>query len=388
MRNIQNHALIAKKNSQNESSHILIGQIMPITTKPTIISATFKDTPADFIVTEKLNLKFDEQGEHLWLYVKKTGMNTTFVAKLLAQWAEVPSRDVGYSGLKDRHAITHQWFSIRLPKKNQPEQSFADFIQGKLQDGEEIDILQQFWHGKKLHHGTHESNHFIITLKNIVGEKSAINAQLEHIAKHGVPNYFGEQRFGHDGNNLTKAQMFFEKLLASSKPYKPSKKDLERNSLLISAVRSHLFNQVLTLRVADNTWDKAISGDVFNLDGTGSVFTSDIDDEIRERIDNHDIHPTIALYGVGENKASKQALDLENQVFQDEKNIIFTKGLQKTNVKIMRRSTRLIVQKLSWQWQNDTLVMSFTLPKGTFATVVLHTLSQTLNNHNHKNIKA
>lgn len=339
-----------------------------------ITSATFKDTPTNFIVRENLDLDFDGQGEHLWLYIEKIGMNTAFVARLLAEWAEIGVRDVGYSGLKDRHAQTFQWFSLRLPNKTAPQMAFAKFVADKLHTNESIAILDEHWHGRKLGRGTHKSNHFTITLRHVIGDKTAIDEKLTHIQQAGVPNYFGEQRFGNDGNNLAKAQSFFEKLLASPKPYKPLKKDLERHSLLISSARSHLFNEILALRVADGTWDQAVAGDVFNLDGTGSIFTADIDETITARLAKHDIHPTIALYGTGDNKASQSALALENSVFDDNKNATLIKGLQKVNAKMLRRATRLMVRDLSWQWKDDVLTLSFALPKGTFATVVLGAL--------------
>lgn len=352
---------------------------MSILPNPTIHTATFKACPSDFIVTEQLDIDFDGQGEHLWVYVEKIGMNSAFVARPLSKWAGIGVRDVGYSGLKDRHAKTYQWFSLRLPNRQPPAENFADFIKEHLQDGESIHIQKSAWHGRKLNRGTHQANHFIITLKDITDDKHAIESQLAHIAQHGVPNYFGEQRFGRNGQNLETARLFFEKLLASPKPYKPHKKDLEKHSLLISAVRSHLFNEILALRVLDGSWDAPITGDVFNLDGTGSIFSAPIDDEIVTRLDTHDIHPTIALYGIGENKATDDALSLENRIFMDKKYHTLTQGLLKVNAKMLRRATRLIPQNLAWQWLNDTsLKLDFSLPKGAFATVLLDVLVEQL----------
>lgn len=358
LRNVPNHALIA------------IFSCQPILMQ-TIISATFKNTPTDFIVTEQLCLDFDGFGEHLWLYVEKINLNTHFVARLLADWAGIPIHDVGYSGMKDRHAQTFQWFSLRLPNKQPPQKPFNDIALKALKPTEYLALLQQHWHGKKLNRGTHAANHFTITLTKVVGDKDAIEQQLTDIINHGVPNYVGEQRFGQDGNNLSQARAFFQKLLDNPKPYKPFKKDFERHGILISSARSHLFNEILTLRVADGTWNQAIDGDVFNLDGTGSIFTSKIDDAIIERLKRHDIHPTIALFGIGENKASQSALAVENAIFQDEKNSVLIKGLEKVKAKMLRRPTRLIVRNLSWKWKDDALTLSFVLPKGSFATVVL-----------------
>ncbi|MFA9485637.1 MULTISPECIES: tRNA pseudouridine(13) synthase TruD [unclassified Moraxella] len=351
------------------------------------ITATLKQTPADFIVTEQLTLDFDGVGEHLWVYVEKINLNTTFVARLLSNWANIPSRDVGYSGLKDRHAKTYQWFSLRLPTKTLPDGNFDDFIKDKLHANEAVHIIKSAWHGRKLNRGTHKNNHFCITLKNIKGDQFAINARLEHLLQHGVPNYFGEQRFGNGGENITKAIAFFEQLLNSDKPYKPHKKDLERHSLLISSARSHLFNEVLATRVADDSWDKPLTGEVFNLDGTGSIFTADIDDTIIKRLQIHDIHPTIALYGVGDNKASQDALATENHIFHDDKYRTLVQGLEKVGIKMARRATRLLVHELVWQWQDDTtLVVEFTLPKGTFATVVLSAFIDVLSEPNRPSI--
>lgn len=115
---------------------------------PTIARAIYKTYSQDFIVEEQLTIDFSEQGEHLWLQLQKTGLNTAYVARLLAQWAQIPVKDVGYSGLKDRHAVTTQWFSLRLPHKHLPAADFAQFMATTLADGERITMLAQHWHGK------------------------------------------------------------------------------------------------------------------------------------------------------------------------------------------------------------------------------------------------
>lgn len=116
---------------------------------PAIISADFKTYPADFIVKELMDVDFSGQGEHLWVHVCKVGMNTAFVAKLLANWANISIRDVGYSGLKDRHAQTYQWFSLRLPKRGLPTTDFDEFIKEYLKEGECLTLIAHHWHDKK-----------------------------------------------------------------------------------------------------------------------------------------------------------------------------------------------------------------------------------------------
>ena len=183
---------------------------LPQPTQPPLAQATYKAHATDFVVNEILPLDFTGEGEHLWLHIEKLGMNTAYLAKLLSEWAEIPLRDVGYSGLKDRHALTTQWFSLRIPKKQLPESEFAPV---DISANESLTILAQQWHNKKLNRGTHRANQFIITLRDIQfadlevtaseqdlsakeSDKSAVEQHLANISTTRVPNYFGPQRFG------------------------------------------------------------------------------------------------------------------------------------------------------------------------------------------------
>lgn len=341
-----------------------------------IRQATFKECAEDFVVCEQMAINFDGQGEHCWLRLKKTNLNTEFVARLLTKWANIAPSDVGFSGIKDRRAVTYQWFSLRLPKKNLPKTPFDEFAQAFLHDDEQLTVLETHWHGKKLGRGTHKSNHFEIILKNVVGDPSKINTELQRIAKHGVPNYFGEQRFGKDGNNVLHAHDFFVSLLQANKPYRPHKKDRHKHALLISTARSLLFNKTLSLRVSCGYWDTPIEGDVFNLNGTGSVFCADIDDEILSRIKAGDIHVAGSLYGTGQPLTHSQALLMEQDIAYH--NALLVNGLKHIGVKLSYRPYRVLIQDLIWRWQDDTLYLSFTLPTGSFATSVLSAISAQL----------
>ena len=181
---------------------------LPQPLQPPVQQATYKAHATDFIVNELLPLEFTGEGEHLWLHIKKSGMNTAYLAKLLSEWADIPLRDVGYSGLKDRHALTTQWFSLRIPKKQLPTTEFAPEDIGA---NESVTIIDQQWHNKKLNRGTHRANQFIITLRDIqfadfdtalpapeqlLSAKQDVEQHLSSIAINGVPNYFGPQRFG------------------------------------------------------------------------------------------------------------------------------------------------------------------------------------------------
>lgn len=349
---------------------------------PSIKQADFKSSPSDFIVKENLTLDFSGHGEHLWLHIEKINLNTEFVAKLLAKWANIPARDVGFSGLKDRHGKTDQWFSLRLPKSQLPSQALSDFVSNKLNDGESLNVLQQIWHLKKLNRSTHKSNDFIVTLKNVVGDKTAIDHQLKHICSTGIPNYFGAQRFGKHGNNLDHAQVFFDKILNSDKPYRPDR--YNKDDIYISTARSALFNAILETRVQQNTWRTAITGDVFMLSGTNSIFCSDINNELQNRINQADISPTAVLYGTGEPRHHSESLALQDSIINQEKFSTFKNGLLKINAKLSYRPLCLFIQNLAWQWQDDTLTLSFTLPSGSYATSFLDTICANLIEKSHQ----
>ena len=353
--------------------------------------ATYKTHNTDFIVNELLPLDFTGEGEHLWLHVQKSGMNTAYLAKLLSEWADIPLRDVGYSGLKDRHALTTQWFSLRIPKKQLPESKFAPVDIG---ENETIKILAQHWHNKKLNRGTHRANQFIITLRDIEfaegcidGDvKKAIEQHLTTISKTGVPNYFGPQRFGWNGNNVREALSLFARPLPESRPQPKKRKRAprEQTTMELSAARSLIFNEILAARVRNGSWNTGLTGEVFNLDGSGSIFTSDeIDEALQTRIETGDIHPTAVLWGMGNDKVSGKAAEIEKNVVQ--KNPLLNElasGLEQRDIKAQRRALRLPVEDLSWEWQEQEnqqiLVLSFTLTTGSFATSVLASLVQEL----------
>ena len=375
---------------------------LPQPTQQPLRQATYKAYATDFVVNEILPLAFTGEGEHLWLHIEKLGMNTAYLGKLLAEWAEIPLRDVGYSGLKDRHALTTQWFSLRLPKKQLPESEFAPVDIGA---NESVTILAQQWHNKKLNRSTHKANQFIITLRDIQfadleataseqdlsakkSDKSAVEQHLANISTTGVPNYFGPQRFGRYGNNVREALALFARPVPESRPNpKKSKRKQaprEQNSMELSAARSLIFNEVLAARVRDGSWNTGLAGEVFNLDGSGSIFASEVmDDTLQARLVSGDIHPTAVLWGVGNDKVSGAAAAIENKIVQNDPLLHqLATGLEKRDIKAQRRALRLPIEKLNWEWQDAdnelSLVLSFTLTTGSFATSVLSSLVQNL----------
>ena len=374
---------------------------LPQPIQPPLKQAIYKTHTTDFIVNELLPLEFTGEGEHLWLHIQKSGMNTAYLAKLLSEWAEIPLRDVGYSGLKDRHALTTQWFSLRIPKKQLPESEFAPVDIGV---NESVTILAQQWHNKKLNRGTHRANQFIITLRDIefahfnnaaakneelLSAEQAIEQHLTTISQNGVPNYFGSQRFGRSGNNIREALSLFARPVPAARPQpKKSKRKSaprEQNTMELSAARSLIFNEILAARVRDGSWNTGLAGEVFNLDGSGSIFSSDeIDETLRTRLESGDIHPTAVLWGTGNEKVSGEAATIETDIVAQSTLLTqLATGLEQRDIKAQRRALRLPIESLSWEWQDkedgQILVLNFTLTTGSFATSVLASLVQELN---------
>ena len=389
---VQDHDITAATNTAN----------LPQPIQPLLKQATYKAHTTDFIVNELLPLEFTGEGEHLWLHIQKSGINTAYLAKLLSEWADIPLRDVGFSGLKDRHALTKQWFSLRIPKKQLPDSEFAPVDIGA---NESITILEQQWHNKKLNRGTHRANQFTITLRDIQfadlevtaseqdlsakqSDKSAVEQHLANISTTGVPNYFGPQRFGRSGNNIREALSLFARPVPEARP--PSNKGKrkrvprEQNTMELSAARSLIFNEILAARVRDGSWNNGLAGEVFNLDGSGSIFASDeIDDTLRARLESGDIHPTAVLWGTGNEKVSGKAAAMETDIIAHSALLTqLATGLEQRDIKAQRRALRLPIEALSWEWQDteggQILILNFTLTTGSFATSVLASLVQEL----------
>lgn len=399
------NSLSASTGAESDNSNMDVSNInitaatdtsqLPQPVKPPLAKASYKTHATDFIVNEILPLDFTNDGEHLWLHIQKSGVNTAYLAKLLSEWADIPLRDVGYSGLKDRHAVTTQWFSLRIPKKQFPTTEFAPVDIG---DNESVTILAQHWHNKKLNRGTHKANEFIITLRNVRYEtglentseqthlaKQQLEQHLKTISETGVPNYFGPQRFGREGNNVREALALFahppRDAMPQPKKSKRKRAPREQNTMELSAARSLIFNEILAARVRDGSWNAGLAGEVFNLDGSGSIFTSEeIDDTLRARLNSGDIHPTGVLWGTDNSKVSATAANVENSTVQNNPLLLqLATGLEKREVKAQRRALRLPIEALSWRWDDEkTLVLSFTLTTGSFATSVLASVVQQL----------
>jgi tRNA pseudouridine13 synthase len=327
--------------------------------KPTA-TGRMRQHPEDFQVTEIPLLEPDGEGEHVWLWIRKRGENTLYVAEQLSTLAAVHPRQVSFAGLKDRHAVTEQWFSVQLPGKDEPS--------WETMNSDTLTVLRHARHSRKLRRGALKGNTFRITLRNIAGDPGELEQRLGIIAREGVPNYFGEQRFGRDGSNLQTADRLFRN----------PKLRLSRNKrgLILSAARSLLFNQVLSARVNAGNWNAPLVGDAMQLDGSHSYFIAEfVDADLSGRVASQDIHPTGPLHGRGESPAQGTCRELETAVLAD--HVSWCAGLEAAGLKQDRRALRLGVTDLAWQWgPSGELVLTFSLPAGAYATSVLREVVQ------------
>lgn len=331
--------------------------------------ARLKAQPEDFVVEEQLGFEPAGEGEHLWLWVEKRGLNTDALSRELAQRLGVSPALISFSGLKDRQALTRQWFSVHTPATWTHGADWRSLDDERFADGR-YRVLRAERSTRKLRRGTHAANRFRITLREVRGETEAIEARLEQLKAGGVANYFGPQRFGHGERNIGQGLA----LLASRRAGRARRRD-NRESLWLSAIRSALFNQVLAARVNGGTWAACLPGDVLQLDGRSALFRPDPQDAaIAHRLAGGELHPTGPLPGDGAPVVDDQVLALEAAVLASWQAIV--DDLAALRVPVQRRALRLMLQSPCWHWASpEVLVLEFGLTAGAFATSVLQALA-------------
>lgn len=323
-------------------------------------SAVLKRHADDFKVTEIIDFTASGEGEHIWLDITKVRCNTEQVAKAIARFAGVAYREVSYAGLKDFHAVTRQWFSLRRPTGARP--NWAEFGQPG------VTINNTVRHHKKLKRGGHKGNQFEILLRDISGDIADLNQRLITIQQGGVPNYFGPQRFGREAGNMPQAYQ----LLVDKKKFK----NRGLRGLLMSSARSWLFNTVVSSRVAEHSWDTLMPNEPSNLHGSNSVFIAEQSEPaLDQRLAALDIHPTAPLWGDGHARVMSASVDLhawEQRQLRGYTDLM--QGLENARLDYQRRATRSVAENLTWSVDGGDLNLSFALHKGQFATSVVREL--------------
>ena len=327
-------------------------------------SLSYKKQVEDFQVIEQLGFEPSGQGEHLFLWVEKTNLNTEQISGFLCRQFDLHKRDVAYSGMKDKFAHTFQWFCIPWPIKK--ELPALDEVQGFGWKA-----LKLVRHDRKLKRGVHKANQFHLTLhaENFnANDWALVEKRLENIQAQGFANYFGEQRFGNQGNNLLKAEQLFNREIKLKKPLK---------SIVLSAARSYLFNEYLSARIQNKHWGSLLEGDLLQIDGSQSYFIDAINDDIQARFNNKQLHAMGPMIG-----QSNRDLEhfLSSPAAQDFKLLPqiqdWPEKLAAAGLKTVFRALRVVPKSLHFELiDQSSMQLSFELPTGSFATALLSELS-------------
>lgn len=317
-------------------------------------TALLKAECADFVVKEQLGYDMSGDGEFVAVKVRKTDCNTLFVGEQLAKFAGISARNMSYAGLKDRKAVTEQWFSLQMPGQPTP-----DFSQFSLEGVEILDVTR---HQRKIRIGSLQGNHFEILLRN-AEETDKLKERLDFLAKNGFPNYFTEQCFGRDGNNLTQALRWANGEI--------NVKDRNKRSFYLSAARSEIFNLILSKRMELNLAQQILVGDVLQLNGSHSWFVVDESEDLaqlQQRLAQQDVLLTAPLIGEEE----KSAVDFEHEIFAQHQALFDL--MRQERMKAARRPILMQPQQFQWQFEPNGLRLQFALPAGSYATALIREL--------------
>jgi len=336
---------------------------------------TIKLRPEDFVVDEIPAYEPSGEGPHLYVRFKKTNLTTDEVVKAFARALRVDRRDIGVAGLKDKVGVTTQWISILAEDTTLDERVATLALDG-------VELLEQRRHRNKLKTGHLDGNRFTIVVRDIDQARAGeVVTALERIGTEGVPNAFGSQRFGYDGDTHERARAWL-----TGKERAPGDPRLRR--FHFSALQSAIFNAVLDHRVEDGTWNVPILGDLLKKEDTGGLFVCTDVQLDRERAKRGEVCPTGPIVGDRMRQPEAEAFDLEQRI-----TLPLIEGIDLRRARSLgegtRRPLRLRVAELSHTLVDSSLheagsspdvsgspgvcamTVRFVLPKGAYATTVL-----------------
>jgi tRNA pseudouridine13 synthase len=323
--------------------------------------ARLRTRPEDFYVNEQLGFAPSGAGEHWYVQIRKTGANTAWVAEGLAGFLGIKEFDVSYAGRKDRHAVTQQWFSCRVPGKATPDWHALHLLG--------VEVLQAHRHDKKLHRGEHAGNEFVIRLTDLHSDAEHhavdLRRRLDDIGRRGFPNYFGEQRFGRGGSNLSAADVLFAGGVVRA----------QQRDWCLSAVRSYMFNESLSTQVQAGDFDalalaphstesvaETDAGSAAEILVAATQARGRSRDRIRDKVGPN--APRGWLYGVS--RKPTPALEALATAYP-----AWCAGLAKLDIKAQQRDLWVRPGAFSGRIDGADLLLSFSLPVGSYATSLI-----------------
>jgi tRNA pseudouridine13 synthase len=321
------------------------------------IGGRIKSQPEDFEVEEIPAYEPSDQGDFLYLWVQKRGMGAEYFVRQLAKRLDVPTSEVGTAGLKDRHAVTRQWVSV--PATCETRLAAVD--------DDEVRVLRTSRHTNKLKPGHLRGNVFRILIRGTQEAETRLPALIDAIKRNGMPNFYGPQRFGKDGETFTGGM---ELLAGRGRRLSPFLRKLS-----LSAVQSALFNACLARRLSDGLMLRVLSGDVMMKWPFGGMFVAEDLPREQQRLEAKEIIPGGPMFGRKMFASKAEAAERESQTLSEAGLTAqafngFGKLLSGT-----RRYNHVWVDDLSAQVEAEGVRLSFSLPAGSYATVLLRELT-------------
>lgn len=338
--------------------HARIAELPYATAKSLSARGKIRTVPEDFRVQELPAYPPSGQGEHVFVHFEKTRLTTQQAVERIGSALGVDVRAAGVAGQKDKLAVTTQWASFT---GTTPEAARALELPG-------IRVLEASRHGNKLRTGHLRGNRFELRLRGTT-RADVISELLAQLSRIGVPNYYGEQRFGIDERNVERALRFVRGELAPPR-------DRFQRKLLFSALQSSLFNAWLAERIERGLFERPVLGDILRKEDTGGLFVNDDQAAAERRMQAWEVSPTGPMFGAEMREPSGEALAHEQAV-------LAAAGLDLAtfarHVKLgagTRRSARVRPGAWSACAEEDAVLLAFELPAGAYATAVLREITK------------
>ncbi|MFT7618461.1 MAG: tRNA pseudouridine13 synthase [Planctomycetota bacterium] len=323
------------------------------------VGGILKSCPEDFVVTERPLYQPEGEGNHAYIDIERSGMETRTVVSVLSEALQIAESEIGCAGRKDKYAVARQWFSIPW---EEPDLSTISEVVGVIPG---LKLHHVTRHKNKLRRGHNLGNTFLIRLRDIRPDAELIGTIADRLKTEGMPNFFGPQRFGGDGLNadIGKAVLLGRRI-----------RNRSQRTLLLNAWQSSLFNQWLTTRLETTGMEVALVGDIARVEGRGGLFEVVDADVESARLKSQETSLTGPMFGAKMMPATGAAGDVEQVILAPED---LPQGiLRKNRLSGSRRPARVLVQGLTWELDGNDLILSFFLPKGSYATVLVREFSK------------
>ncbi|WP_437202233.1 tRNA pseudouridine(13) synthase TruD [Planctomicrobium sp. SH664] len=329
------------------------------------LQGRIKSLPEDFVVEEIPAYELSGSGEHRFLWIQKRDVSAEQLLQHIASMLRIRREEIGVAGLKDRWAVTRQWISV--PATASPDPS--------LLNTDQIEVLESRLHGNKLRTGHLRGNRFGILIRPAAGLRFEVShleiAQqvIAHMRTSGIPNYFGDQRFGTTGETL---ELGLSLLRGEESPRRiPFHRRKFLTRLALSAAQSQLFNGLLTSRIDDGLARVVLAGDVMQVTATGGLFVVDDVEREQQRCDQQETVLTGPIFGPKMKSPTGEVLEREQSALQQaglkmahfQAHAKFTSGT--------RRPYFVWPSELTATLEEEGIRVAFSLPSGSYATVVL-----------------